>query len=128
MYFLYSLEVVTFNKCWITLSIFFFTKLSGIDPCEKLNNIPGGHAWGTGTRFYFVPSHPMETLECSKMALGEVSVKNVWHKNKFYWMKISFLFGKKCLWLTQYVDKFLVWNISWPVKGQGIRKTRQKKI
>ena len=24
---------------------FLFTKLSGIDPCEKRINIPGGHAW-----------------------------------------------------------------------------------
>ena len=24
---------------------FSFTKLSGIDPCEKFMNIPGGHAW-----------------------------------------------------------------------------------
>ena len=24
---------------------FLFTKLSGIDPCEKHINIPGGHAW-----------------------------------------------------------------------------------
>ena len=23
----------------------FSTKLSGIDPCEKCTNIPGGHAW-----------------------------------------------------------------------------------
>ena len=25
---------------------FLFNKLSGIDPCEKHINIPGGHAWG----------------------------------------------------------------------------------
>jgi hypothetical protein len=24
---------------------FLFTKLSGIDPCEKDINVPGGHAW-----------------------------------------------------------------------------------
>ena len=24
---------------------FFFTKLLGIDPCEKCITIPGGHAW-----------------------------------------------------------------------------------
>ena len=29
---------------------FFFTKLSGIDPCEKRINIPGGHAWRHGLR------------------------------------------------------------------------------
>jgi hypothetical protein len=51
-----------------------------------------------------------------------------WHKNQFYWMQIIFLSGTKCLWLPQYVNKFLVWhkkfgsaqNILGPVKGQGI--------
>ena len=46
----------------------------------------------------------------------------------FYWMQIIFLSGPKCLWLPQYVNKFLVWhqkfgpaqNILGPVKGQGI--------
>ena len=50
------------------------------------------------------------------------------HKKQFYWMQIIFLSGTKCLWLTQYVNKFLVWhkkfgpskNILRPVKGQGI--------
>ena len=46
MYFLYSFGVVTFNKRWITLLIFFFTKLSGIDPYEKRIDYPDGHAWG----------------------------------------------------------------------------------
>ena len=44
-------------------------------------------------------------------------------------MQIIFLSGTKCLWLPQYVNKFLVWhkkfgpaqNILGPVKGQGIR-------
>ena len=51
-----------------------------------------------------------------------------WRKNQFYWMQIIFLSGTKCLWLPQYVNKFLVWhkkiglaqNILGPVKGQGI--------
>ena len=51
------------------------------------------------------------------------------HKNQFYWMQITFLSGTKCLWLAQYVNKFLVrhkkfgpaQNILWPVKGQGIK-------
>ena len=30
------------------------------------------------------------------------------HKNQFYWMQIIFLSGIKCLWLAQYVNKFLV--------------------
>ena len=50
-------------------------------------------------------------------------------KKHFYWIQIIFLSGTKCLWLTQYVNKFLVWhkrfgpaqNIFGPVKGQGIR-------
>ena len=29
------------------------------------------------------------------------------HKNQFYWMQIIFLSGTKCLWLLQYVPKFL---------------------
>ena len=44
-------------------------------------------------------------------------------------MQIIFLSGTKCLWLPQYVNKFLVWhkkfgpaqNILGPVKGQGIK-------
>mgnify|MGYP007023177669 CR=1 FL=1 len=43
-------------------------------------------------------------------------------------MQIIFLSGKKCLWLAQYVNKFLVrhkkfgqaQNILRPVKGQGM--------
>ena len=42
-------------------------------------------------------------------------------------MQIIFLYGTKCLWLPQYVNKFLVWHkkfgpaqtILGPVKGQG---------
>ena len=53
-----------------------------------------------------------------------------WHKNQFSWMQIIFLSGPKCLWLPQYVNKFLVWrkkfepaqNILGPVKEQGISK------
>ena len=60
MYFLYSLGLVTFNKCWITLSIliFLFTKLSGIDPCEKRINIQGGHAW----RHFFMACSKLEAM------------------------------------------------------------------
>ena len=51
------------------------------------------------------------------------------HKNQFYWMQIIFLSGTKCLWLAQYVNKFLVrhknfgtaQNILQPVIGQGIK-------
>ena len=50
------------------------------------------------------------------------------HKNQFYWLQIIFLSGTKCLWLTQYVNEYLVWhkkfgpaqNIFGPVKGQDI--------
>ena len=57
------------------------------------------------------------------------------HKNKFYWMQIIFLSGTKCLWLPQYVNKFLVGykkfrpaqNILGPVKGQGISLISFKK-
>ena len=51
-------------------------------------------------------------------------------KNQFYWMQIIFWSGTKCFWLTQYVNKVLVWlwhkkfgpaqNILGPVKRQGI--------
>ena len=48
-------------------------------------------------------------------------------KKQFYWMQIIFLSGTKCLWLSQYVNIFLVWhkkfepaqNFLRPVKGQG---------
>ena len=52
------------------------------------------------------------------------------HKNQFYWMQIIFLSGTKCLWLPQYVNRFLEWhkkfwpaqNILGPVKRQGINE------
>ena len=52
------------------------------------------------------------------------------HKKQFYWMQIIFLSGTKCLWLPQYVNRFLVQykkfgpaqTILRSVKGQGIRK------
>ena len=52
------------------------------------------------------------------------------HKKQFYWMQIIFWSGAKCLWLSQYVNKFLVrhkkfglaQNILGPVKGQGINQ------
>ena len=48
------------------------------------------------------------------------------HKNQFYCMQNIFLSGTKCLWLPQYINKFLAWhkrfgpaqNILGPVKGQ----------
>ena len=50
-------------------------------------------------------------------------------KKKNYWMQIIFLSGRKCFWLPQHVNKFLVWhkkfgpaqNILGPVKWQGIK-------
>ena len=66
-----------------------------------------------------------------KIWLHLVSLQNLlcWHKNQFYWKQIIFLSGTKCLWLPQYVHKFLVWHkrfgpaqkILGPVKGQGTR-------
>ena len=37
---------------------FLFTKLSGIPPCEKRNNIPGGHAW----RHFFMACSNLEVM------------------------------------------------------------------
>ena len=37
---------------------FLFTKLSGIDPCEKRINIPGGHAW----RHFFMACSKLEAM------------------------------------------------------------------
>ena len=37
---------------------FFFTKLSGIDPCEKFVNIIGGHAW----RNFFMACSKLEAM------------------------------------------------------------------
>ena len=50
------------------------------------------------------------------------------HKNQFLWIQIIFLSDTKCLWLAQYVNKFLVrhkkfgpaQNILGPVEGQGV--------
>ena len=50
------------------------------------------------------------------------------HKKQLCWMQIIFLSDTKCLWLAQYVNKFLGWlkrfgpaqNILGPRKGQGI--------
>jgi hypothetical protein len=36
----------------------FFTKLSGIDPCEKCINILGGHAW----RDFFMACSKLEAM------------------------------------------------------------------
>ena len=65
-----------------------------------------------------------------KLRLHFVSLQKLLcrHKKQFYWMQIIFLSGTKCLWLPQYVSKFLVWhkkfgpaqNILGSVKGQGI--------
>ena len=51
-----------------------------------------------------------------------------WHKKQFYWVQINFLSCTKCLWLPQYLNKFMVrhktfgptQNILGPVKGQSI--------
>ena len=51
-------------------------------------------------------------------------------QNQFYWMQNIFMSGTKCLWLAQYVNKFLVrhkkcgptQNILGPVEGQGIKE------
>ena len=56
------------------------------------------------------------------------------HKNQFYWMQIIFLSVTKCLWLAQYVNKFLVQhkkigpaqNILGLVKGQGKKSMYEK--
>ena len=37
---------------------FLFTKLSGIDPCEKHNYIPGGHAW----RHFFMACSKLQAM------------------------------------------------------------------
>ena len=37
---------------------FFFTALSGIDPCEKHNNILGGHVWFN----FFIVRRKLEAL------------------------------------------------------------------
>jgi hypothetical protein len=58
------------------------------------------------------------------------------HKNQFYWMQIMLLSGTKCLWLTQYVNKFLVrlkkfgpaQNILHHLKGQGKSKQESTKL
>ena len=51
-------------------------------------------------------------------------------------MQIIFLFRTKCLWLAQYVNKFLVKHIKFglaqnilrPVKGQGINENFDEKV
>ena len=48
------------------------------------------------------------------------------HKKQLYWMQIIFLADKKCLWLPQYVNRFLVWHKTfWPAQNilrQGINE------
>ena len=60
MYFLYSIGLINFNKCWINLSVvnFWSTKLSGIEPCEKCTNILGGHA----DNFFFLTFSKFEAM------------------------------------------------------------------
>ena len=50
-----------------------------------------------------------------------------WHKNQFYWMQIIFLSGTKCLWLPQYVNKFLVWHKKFgPAQIITCKRTRHR--
>ena len=50
---------------------FLFTKLPGIDPCEKRINFPGGHAW----RHFF--------MDCSKLeAMAIYQVKQAYGNDK----------------------------------------------
>ena len=61
MYFLYSLGVLSYFQQILTNFVhfyFLFIKLSRIDPCEKHNNIPGGHAW----RHVFMVFRKLETM------------------------------------------------------------------
>ena len=56
------------DMVWILFILnYSFTKHSGIDPCEKRINIPGGHAW----RYFF--------MTCSKLeAMATYLVKQAW--------------------------------------------------
>ena len=63
-----------------------------------------------------------------------VPVQIFWASPKPILQSVNHLFGTKCLWLPQYVNRFLVWhkkfgpaqNILRAVKGQGIRAENSK--
>ena len=71
-------------------------------------------------------------LQVPNIWLHLVQLQNILcrHKNQYYWLQIIFLSAKTCLWLSQYVNKFLVrqkkfglaQNILGTVKGQSICK------
>ena len=61
MYLLYSLGVSSYFQQMLNNFVnfdFLFTKLSGIDPCEKRINIPGVHAW----RHFFIACSKLESM------------------------------------------------------------------
>ena len=106
----------------INLKIFFGYNINYLMPCP----FTGPKMFCAGPNILSSPNiwlHlvPLQNLLCR-------------HKNQFYWMQIIFLSGTKCLWLPQYVNKFLVWhkkfgpaqNILGPVKGQGITNMKTK--
>ena len=79
---------------------FLFTKLSGIDPCEKHNNISGGHAW----RNFFMACSKLEAMAISlvKQACGNDKLACV------YILKYHFKRIKPCVWTTK-LNSFTTW-------------------
>ena len=108
--------------CWLSSLKLFSPKLVKIvgDACLVLLQVP--KCFVQVYIFWASPKISLHLVPLQKLLCQ--------HKNQFYWMQIIFLSGTKCLWLAQYVNKFLVrhkkfglaQNILRPVKGQGISK------
>ena len=58
----YTQDMVSTTLNNFNVNCNFFTKLSGIDPCEKCINIPGGHAW----LHFFMACSKLEAIAISR--------------------------------------------------------------
>ena len=80
---------------------FSFTKLLGIDPCEKRINIQGGHAW----RHLFMACSKLEAMAIYlvKQACGNDKLACVYVNNYFfrYTPTIAHLVVHHVAWLTK---------------------------
>ena len=114
--------------------------------CQKINMIFYCSAWlrDSQSEQRFPMPCPFTGLKCFVLVQMFWASPKIWlhlvplqnfcagTKTNFtdWWLQIIFLSGTKCLWMPQYVNKFLVQhkkfgpiqNILGPVKGQGICK------
>ena len=101
---------------------FLFTKLSGIDPCEKHNYIPGGHAW----RHFFMACSKLQAMAIYlvKQACGNDQLACVYQVPTEAVKKSKMLFT--ILWYTVDKLKFMyVLTFAWSI-GKSWKSISQK--